>query len=102
MESSERMEQLGFAVENLSDELAKRFGYEGLSGVLVTRVEPGSQAARRGITAGTLILEVNRRPVANTKEFDKAIKQSRKEGAALLLVTDGRYEAFVVLKLSKK
>ena len=102
LESSERMEQLGFAVENLSDELAKRFGYEGLSGVLVTRVEPGSQAARRGITAGTLILEVNRRPVANTKEFDKAIKQSRKEGAALLLVTDGRYEAFVVLKLSKK
>lgn len=102
LESSERMEQLGFAVENLSDELAKRFGYEGLSGVLVTRVEPGSQAARRGITAGTLILEVNRRPVANTKEFDKAIKQSRKEGTALLLVTDGRYEAFVVLKLSKK
>ena len=79
LESSERMEQLGFAVENLSDELAKRFGYEGLSGVLVTRVEPGSQAARRGITARTLILEVNRRPVANTKEFDKAIKQSRKE-----------------------
>ena len=102
LESSERMEQLGFAVENLSDELAKRFGYEGLSGVLVTRVEPGSQAARRGITARTLILEVNRRPVANTKEFDKAIKQSRKEGTALLLVTDGRYEAFVVLKLSKK
>ena len=102
LESSERMEQLGFAVENLSDELAKRFGYEGLSGVLVIRVEPGSQAARRGITAGTLILEVNRRPVANTKEFDKAIKQSRKEGTALLLVTDGRYEAFVVLKLSKK
>jgi len=102
LESSERMEQLSFAVENLSDELSKRFGYEGLSGVLVTRVESGSQAARRGLTAGTLILEVNRRPVANTKEFDKAIEQSRKEGAALLLITDGRREAFVVLKLSKK
>ncbi len=102
LESSERIEQLGFAVENLSDELAKRFGYEGLSGVLVTRVEPGSQAARRGITTGTLILEVNREPVANTKEFDKAIKQARKGGTALLLITDGRYEAFVVLKLSNK
>jgi len=92
-------QQLGFTVKNLSDEYAQRLGFEGLSGVLVTSVEAGSQAAKKGITAGMLIMEVNKEPVNNTKEFDEAIKKAKKEGIALLLVHDGSYTKFVVLNL---
>ena len=99
---SEVLEQLGFAVRNLTDDLAQRLGYQGLSGVVVSQVEPGSLAGLAGITPGTLIQQVNRHPVGNTKEFDKAIKQAAGEGAVLLLIRDERYTRFVVLKLPKK
>jgi len=98
----EALEQLGLAVKDLTDELAERFGYEGLTGVIVTRVEPGSQAAQRGITAGTLIMEVNRTQVKNTKEFNKAIDKAKEKGRVLLLIRYEDYVRFVVLKLSKE
>ena len=99
---SEVLEQLGFTVRNLTEDLAQRLGYEGLTGVLVVEVKSGSQAAEKGITAGTLILEVDRKPVKNTKDFEEAIEKAAKEGSILLLVTDGRYTRFVVLRLPEK
>ncbi len=95
----ETSQKLGFTVKNLTDEYAERLGFEGMSGVLVTSVEAGSQAAKKGITAGMLIMEVNRQPVKNTKDFDEAIQKAKKDGSVLLLVNDGRYTGFIVLKL---
>jgi serine protease Do len=94
--------KLGFTVKNLTEEYAERLGFEGLSGVVVTSVDSGSEAAEKGITAGMLIMEVNKEPVKNTKEFDEAIQKAKKEGSALLLVRDGRYTRFFVLKLDDK
>jgi len=96
------VEQLGVHVQNLTDDLAERLGYEGLSGVVVTQVEPGSEAAQKGITAGTLIVEVNRKPVKNTKDFNEAIEQAANQGFVLLLIKDQRYTRFVVLTLPEK
>ena len=98
----EALEQLGLAVKDLTDDLARRLGYEGLTGVVVTRVEPGSQAAREGITAGTLIMEVNRTQVKNTKEFNKAIEKAKEKGSVLLLIRGEDYTRFFVLKLPKE
>lgn len=99
---SEALKELGFTVKNLTDDLAQRLGYEGLTGVVVVEVKSGSQAEQKGITAGTLILEVDRKPVKNTKDFEEAIEKAGKEGSILLLVTDGRYTRFVVLRLPKE
>ena len=98
----EAMEQLGLTVQNLTDDLAERYGYEDQIGVLITRVEPGSEAARKGITAGMLIMEVDRKPVRNTKDFDKAIEKATEAGKVLLLINDGRYHYLAVLKLTKE
>jgi serine protease Do len=98
-EEKEASQNLGFTVKNLTDEYAERLGFEGLSGVLVTGVEADSKAAEKGIAVGMLIMEVNREPVKNTKEFDEAIKKAGKDGSVLLLVNDGRYTRFIVLKL---
>jgi serine protease Do len=92
-------QKLGFTVKNLTDEYAERLGFEELSGVVVTSVEADSKAAEKGIVAGMLIMEVNKEPVKNTKEFDEAINKARKDGSVLLLVNDGRYTKFIVLKL---
>ncbi|MHC4060187.1 MAG: DegQ family serine endoprotease [Planctomycetota bacterium] len=98
----EALEQLGLAVRNLTDDLAARYGYQDLAGVLVESVEPGSEAARKGITPGILIVEVDQQPVKNTKDFNKAIDKAAEKGRVMLLVTDGRYSVPVVLKLTRE
>ena len=99
---SEMLEQLGLGVQNLTDDIAERLGYEGQSGVMVSRVEPSSLAAFAGITPGVLIMEVNRTQVKNIKELNKAIEKAREKGSILLLIRDRRYNRFVVLKLPKE
>ena len=98
----ETLEQLGLTVQNLTDELAKRYGYEGMAGVIITKVDPDSEAVSKGVTPGMLIVEVNQKPVKNTKDFDKAIGEALKAEKVLLLINDGRNDYLVVLKLSKK
>jgi serine protease Do len=98
----ETLEELGFSVQNLTDELAERYGYEGESGVIVTDVESRSEASQLGIVPGVLIKEVNRQPVKNTRQFNEAIKEAREKGRALLLVKRDRLTYFVLLPLSEK
>ena len=93
---AETIEELGFSVVNLTEELATQLGYEGESGVVVREVEAGSQAAQAGIVPGVLIKEVNRREVRNTKEFNEEIKKAQKKGKALLLL---RQENSAILAL---
>jgi len=98
----EVLEQLGLTIQNLTDELASRLGYEGLKGVVVADVEAGSLAAFAGIKTGTLIMEVNRQPVVNTKEFNKIIKKASEKKSILLLVRDENFTRFVALELPKE
>jgi serine protease Do len=99
---SEDQEMLGFEVANLTKDMAQRYGYESLSGVIVTDVVQGSEASRKGIQAGMLIIEVDQEPVKNTKDFSKAIQQAKEKGVVLLRVTDGRAKGIVTLNLKKK
>ncbi|RKY09742.1 MAG: serine protease [Planctomycetota bacterium] len=96
---SEVSRKLGLQVQNLTDELATRFGYEGAKGVIVTEVTDNSPADRAGIGAGMLIISVNRRDVSTVKEFSEALKESSKTKKALLLVRNERYAQYVVLSL---
>jgi len=99
---SQTLEKTGFEVEDLTDDLAQQLGFEGQTGVVVSEVQPGSQAERKGITTGMLIMEVNRKPVKNTRQFNDAMAEAVKKGKALLLVNDGRYRALVVLNLPRE
>ena len=89
--------KLGITVQNLSDELAERFGYEEQSGVVVTAVEPGSPAAAAGIQAGVLIQEVNREPVHNLRDFGAAMRETG--DSVLLRISDGRMSHYIVIDL---
>ena len=95
-------EELGFSVQDLTDDLASRYGYKGQGGVIVSNVEPGSQADRVGIAEGSLIKEVNQSQVLNTKEFNEAIEKAREKGIVLLLVKRERYTFYALLTVPKK
>jgi serine protease Do len=91
---------LGFTVQGLTDDLAKRLGYEGQAGVVVAQVAPGSQAARAGIRPGALIQEVNKREVHNPREFQDALKHDARDRTALLLMREGQATRYVALDIA--
>ncbi|MHC4842706.1 MAG: Do family serine endopeptidase [Planctomycetota bacterium] len=93
------VEQLGLEVQDLTSELSKRFGYETMSGVVVSSVNRGSEADRKGIAAGMLIQEVNRKKVESVKEFNQEMDEAGEEDKVLLLVYNGSYNQFIVLNM---
>jgi serine protease Do len=98
----ETTEELGFTVRDLSEELAERFGYGDEKGVIVTEVDPGSQAAEKGVSPGTLIKEVNRKSISNSRQFNDEIKKAKKNGGALLLVKlPNGYQKIVFIEFSE-
>jgi len=101
-EPSEAQEELGLTVQALTDDLARRLGYEDLAGVVVSDVKAGSVAGKKGITPGMLIMEVNREPVKNPKEFHKAIEKGAKRGTYLLRMHNGQNSFLVGLRAPKE
>ena len=97
---TEVLEQLGFAVQDLTEDLAYQLGYEGQEGVIVNHVQPGSDAALAGLRRGTLIRQVNRQTIRNTEEFKEALSASTESKRVLLLAQDRRGTRFVTLDLS--
>ena len=99
--SPERSQRLGLIVQDLAPELAERYKLMDQIGVIITRVAPGTEAAEKGLRAGYIIKEVNRRPVSNVTEFKDAVAGAAAKGRALLLVSDGQASQYVVLKVPR-
>src|SRR5581483_9585214 len=75
----------GISVDDLDAQTARQLGLPpNASGVVVTRINPSSAAADSGLQRGDVIQEVNRQPVRNTADFERAMSSSKNE--TLLLV----------------
>jgi serine protease Do len=80
----------GIKVQALTKDLAERFEVESTDGVIVTEVEAGSVAERKGIKPGEIITDVNRQKVSNMKEFKEALKAADlKKGVLINLIGEG-------------
>jgi serine protease Do len=86
---------LGLAVEPLTPSIARQLGASDVSqGLVISSVEGNSDAARRGLSRGDIILSANNRPVASAADLEAAIRQARTAGrSAILLRVKGRGEA---------
>ena len=82
----------GLVVEELDQDRAKQLGFQGTSGVVVTRVAPDSGAERAGLSAGDVIQEMNRRPIKSVKDFEK-VSADLKKGANVLMLINRRGNA---------
>jgi serine protease Do len=65
---------------------------EKVNGVLVTKVDPNSEAADKGFGAGDVIVAVGNRPVRTPADLTKAIADAKAAGrdSVLLLVADSQ------------
>lgn len=83
--------RLGVMVMSLTTELRQHFGAPPDRGLLVARVEPGSAAARAGVTVGDVITTVDGHPVRDALEVISAIAPVAKGATVTLdLVRNGR------------
>ena len=95
----EQSTDYGLAVRDLTPELAKQFGYETDTGVIVSRIDPDSPAQSAGLRPGDLVLEVDRQKAATAKAFADAVNKHDKKRGLLLLVKSqrGGGTGFVIL-----
>jgi serine protease Do len=94
---------LGIELANMSDDLRKRYKIkDGVKGVVITGVDPGSPAADKRLSAGDVIVEIAQEAVASADDLQAKIDKLKKDGrkSALLLVAgaDGELR-FVALSL---
>lgn len=95
---------LGITVTAMTPRLARKYGYRTQEGLLITQVRKYSEAERKGIRAGDIILEVNRKEVDAVKDLEEVVKKAKPGEAIILLIrreSNGEYQdSIVTLRIS--
>jgi serine protease Do len=76
----------GLTLENLSDANRRAFQVspEVTRGVVITRIDNGSAAARAGLRPGDVLLEIDRQPIDGVDAFKRSWSSAK--GKVLVLV----------------
>jgi serine protease Do len=82
-----------------TEELDAETRSKGITGVVVSDLEPGGVAEESGIQRGDIIIQVNQKKVHNLAEYQSALKVAITRGAVALLIKRGNVSAFFALKL---
>jgi len=94
------LDDMGIEVQDLTPDILRQLNLKkDMKGVVVSKVIRGSIAERASIQVGSVITEVNRKPVKDSKEFKEVLKKTAadKSGQLLLLIQDSRGTRFIVL-----
>ena len=81
------------------EELPRNMRISGLSGVIVTQVDPEGVAAEAGIQQGDVIVSVNQKRIAGLADYSKAMKEAERKGSVALLVKRGDSSIYFALKI---
>jgi serine protease Do len=83
---------------NLTPDVAEQLNLPaGTRGVVVSRVDPDSNAAEGGLQRGDVIQEVNHKPINNVDQFRAAMNAAGNQ-PMLLLVNSGGTTSFRVIR----
>lgn len=81
-------EKLGLAVLDLTAEIARQLGVsEDTQGVVVGAVDRNADAARKGLSRGDIILEVQYNSVGSVTALEQAVLEAEDAGRDVLLLT---------------
>ncbi len=89
-------------LSDITPDIASRFGVEDKAGVLVTNVSRGSSAWEAGFRPGDLILEVDRKPVANLGDYNKVVSSLEPGKQYLFLVKKRKNTIYIGYAVKKK
>ncbi len=95
---------LGLSLQALTPQIARQLGITPtVRGLVISAVDPSSDAASNGIQRGDVILSINQRPTLAAADVTAAVDEARKAGrnSVLLLVQRGaRTPAYIGIKLA--
>ena len=87
VKTSSNTSVLGLELKEINSDLIQKYNLKEDDGkIIVVAVEPGSEAADKGLVEGDVIKRVGTQQVRSLKEFKKKEKASRARGSLLLLV----------------
>ena len=93
----------GITVQNLTPELAQKFGVnEKEGGVVITDLAEGSPAAEARLRQGDIVEEVNRQKIQNVRDWKQATEKMKKGEPLLLLVKRGSNTFYVAIKAPRE
>ena len=85
-EDASVVEALGVQVIPLTPQIARQLGVDGTQGLVVTRVDPSSDAATKGLSRGTIVLSANGQEVSRIADLEAAVRSARTEGREAVLL----------------
>ncbi|EPX86502.1 periplasmic serine protease, Do/DeqQ family [Rubellimicrobium thermophilum DSM 16684] len=97
-------EMLGLSLSEPAPELLQKFGLdENTEGLVVTAVDPESNAADKGLQPGDVIAEASQTPVRTVAELKEVIDAAREAGrkSVLLLIRRAGEPRFVALPIDE-
>ncbi len=92
----------GISIHSIDAGIAKYYNLKNTSGVIVTKVESNSPAAKSGIQVGDVILEINGSKINNEDTIVYLLHQARTDDTLKLKIQRNNKPFFVNLKLESK
>ena len=86
-------------MQNITPELAQQLGYSDAEGVVVTQIDPRSEAYQAGVRRGMVIREVNHQEVNNTQDFRQAVQKAEQGKQLLMLVENQQATMYIAFPL---
>jgi serine protease Do len=95
-------EAMGLGLASVTPEMRREFTLDNaVNGVLVTRVDPNSDAADKGIEPGDVVISVANKSVRTPQDIKSRIADAHAAGrnTVLILVTGNNGQRFIALKI---
>ena len=91
-------QNLGLIVQEITPEVKRRLDIEYSSGVVITDVRSNSLASEAGLLRADVILEINKKQIANLDNYRKEIDSAEERQNILFLVKRGSNTIYVGIK----
>jgi membrane-associated protease RseP (regulator of RpoE activity) len=86
---------LGINLQNLDPDLAAYFQVDPNEGVLVTRIEPDSPAAKAGFHSGDIITHINGNKISSAEDVSKIISDGDSETVEVIVLRHGTEQKLI-------
>jgi serine protease Do len=98
---SEGRSHQGMSLQNLTPDLAAELQLpHGFKGVVVTQVEPGSNAEDAGLQRGDVIVSVNGSAADSADDVEKELARAKADGVARIRFRRGNQYTFTTLRVN--
>ena len=102
-EAPAQSEVLGLTLSEITPELSDQYSLNTEAGLVITAINPDSEASSKGLLEGDVITEAGQQAVATVADLEERIEAATEAGrkSILLLVRRGGDPRFVALSLQE-